>query len=272
MATEYNQVLVGDIDITETYKKLMVASTGQDSIYIKAKETLIDYYTNSSGLTDAQKSTMLSQAIVDMSKEISSSAMQMALKIDTENRDAAYALTKLREDTKRVTAEIAKVEKDTLDADWAIKNRVMAGWKAQAELYRDYGVQTWSQTTTTDIIPQAGYIEYGIKTETIKKAKADLYQGYATGYRNNGYVSVVLNADGSIAGTTAGDTNGLTAKQTAVAVRQEIAFDDNMRQHVVNSSASLMSTLLATEASGINYTPYLTKWTTAVDYLNTTTP
>lgn len=270
MATEYNQVLVGDIDITDTYQKLMKASVGQDSVYLKAKETLTDFYANSQGLTDIQRSTMLSDAIVSIAKQITSDAMQMALKIDTENRDAAYALTKLKEDTRMVTANIAKIEKDTEDADWAVKNRVMAGWKAQAELYRDYGVQAWNQTVTTDIIPQAAYTEYGIKTETLKKAKADLYQSYASGYRNNGQVSVVLDANGNLSSATA-DNNGLIAKQIDVSIRQEKAFDDNKRQHVANSSASMIGLLLSTQEAGINYTQYLDKWVASVDYLNTNT-
>lgn len=272
MATEYNQVLVGDIDITETFKKLMQASIGQDSIYLKAKETLRDLYDTSTGLTDLQRATMTADAIVELAKSMTAGAMQMALKIDTENRDAEYALTKLKEDTRLVTAQIAKVEKEVTDTDWAIKNRVMAGWKAQAELYRDFGVQTWNQTVTTDIVPQAAYTEYGIKAETIKKAKADIYQGYATGYRANGYVAVALNADGSITNATTADTNGLTHQQTKVSMRQEKSFEDNKKQHVVNSSASFMSTLLATEASGIDYAPYLSKWSAATDYLNTPTP
>lgn len=44
METQYNQVIVNDIDIIETYKKLMEASTGQGSAYLRAKETLIDMY------------------------------------------------------------------------------------------------------------------------------------------------------------------------------------------------------------------------------------
>ena len=44
MATEYNQVVVNDIDIIDTYKKLMEASTGQGSAYLRANETLIGMY------------------------------------------------------------------------------------------------------------------------------------------------------------------------------------------------------------------------------------
>ena len=276
MATAYNQVLVNDLDVVTTYKKLMGASIGTGSIYLKAKETMLAFLKDST-LKDTEKSAIISEMMVGLTTQITAKTLDSAIALDKLNRDAKYELTKLKEDTKLVTAQIAKIEKDELDTDWAIKNRVMAGWKVQAELHRDYGVKAWNLNpgTTTlgvytvdDVIPMGDYDTYGIKVETIKKAKADIYQGYAQGYRANGYVSVVLNSDGSIANSTAADTNGLTWQQTAVAKRQEQGFEDNKKQHVVNSSASLMSTLLATEASGIDYDPYLLKWSNAVDYLN----
>jgi hypothetical protein len=269
MATAYDQVLVGDIDITETYKKLMKASTGEDSIYLRAKETLQDLYETTSGLSDTQKATLIGQGIIDIAKDMTSNAMQMALKIDTENRDAAYALTKLKEETRLTTAQVAKVEKDI---DLAGKNLWIAtvtGWKMQAEAYRDYGIQTWNQLETDMILAQNAYTEYGTKVETLKKAKVDTYATYANSYRQNGKVNYTTNiTDGSFATVTA-VAEGLTYQQTKVAERQRQGFDDNMRQHVVNSSASMVSMLLATEASGINYTPYLDKWSTAASYLST---
>jgi hypothetical protein len=272
MATAYDQVLVGEIDITETYKKLMKASTGEDSIYLRAKETLQDLYDTTSGLSDTQKATLIGQGIIDIAKDMTSNAMQMALKIDTENRDAAYALTKLKEETRLTTAQVAKIEKDI---DLAGKNLWIAtvtGWKMQAEAYRDYGVQTWNQLETDMILAQAAYIDYGTKVETLKKAKVDTYATYANSYRQNGIVNYTTNiADGSFATATA-DDHGLTHWQTGVAARQAQGFEDNMRQHVVNSSASMVSMLLSTEASGINYTPYLDKWSSAADYLSTNHP
>lgn len=44
MSIEYNQVVINGIDIIDTYKKLMEASTGQGSAYLRAKETLISMH------------------------------------------------------------------------------------------------------------------------------------------------------------------------------------------------------------------------------------
>jgi len=157
---------------------------------------------------------------------------------------------------------------DIANADQDLKSKVYNGWKIQGELVRDFGVNAFNLAVTDDIIPQIQYNSSGTKYEAERQARANVYNTYASSYRGNGYVAVNLNADGTLANTTTGDVNGLTTAQTAVAVRQEIGFDDNMRQHVANSSASMMSMLLSTEASGIDYAPYLAKWSTSIDYLN----
>lgn len=266
--TQYNQVLVGELDITDTYQKLMMASTGQDSVYLKAKETVSDVMGSMLGLSESDKAKILSDMVASIAKEITNSAMQMALKIETEKRDAPYALTKLKEDTRRTTAEIAKVEKDIEMADKNLWIGTVTGWKVQAEAYRDYGVQTWNQLETTKVLGQAAYVDYGTKVETLKKAKVDTYATYANTYRQNGKVNYTTNVDDGSFDTVTADNHGLTYWQTGVAARQSQGFNDNMRQHVVNSSASMISMLLSTEASGINYQPYLDVWSTAASYLS----
>ena len=42
METQYNQVVVNDIDIIKTYKKLMEVSTGQGSAYAAIKTNIMD--------------------------------------------------------------------------------------------------------------------------------------------------------------------------------------------------------------------------------------
>jgi hypothetical protein len=265
----YNQVSVGKIDITDTYAKLMKAATGQDSIYIKAKETMQDFYDNNSGLTDTQKATMMSQMITEIAKSVSSESMQLALKIDMENRDAPYALTKLKADTMLTSAQVYKIGADVDIAQQELINQRTAGWISQATAYRDYGVQTWNMVAGQPIVPETAYIDYGIKVQTIKKATADTYMSYASSYRKDGNVAFTTNADGSF-NTVNGDLSGLSYYQTGVAKRQIKGFEDNMRQHVVNSSASMVSMLLTANVPGIDYAPYLLQYSNAAAYLSTT--
>jgi hypothetical protein len=269
MDIQYNQVLVGNIDITDTYAKLMKASTSQDSIYIKAKETMQDFYDNNSGLTDTQKATMMSQMITEIAKSVSSESMQLALKIDMENRDAPYALTKLKADTMLISGQIFKIGADIDIAQQELINQRTAGWISQATAYRDYGVQTWNMVAGQPIVPATAYIDYGIKVQTIKKATADTYMSYASSYRKDGNVAFTTNADGSF-NTVHGDLSGLTYYQTGVAKRQIKGFEDNMRQHIVNSSASMISMLLTANVPGVDYAPYLLEYSNAANYLATT--
>jgi CheY-specific phosphatase CheX len=267
---EYNQVLVGNIDITDTYKKLMQASTGQGSAYLKAKETINDSLSSMVGLSDNDRGKILSDTISSIAKEITVSAMEMALKIEMENRDAPYALTKLKADTMLASAQVYKIGADIDIAKQELTNQTTAGWIAQATAYRDYGVQTWNMSAGEQIVPATAYTDYGIKVQTIKKATADTYMSYASSYRKDGNVTFTTNPDGSF-NTVNGDLSGLTYYQTGVAKRQIKGFEDNMRQHVVNSSASMVSMLLTANVPGIDYAPYLSQYSNAAAYLSTTT-
>jgi hypothetical protein len=69
---------------------------------------------------------------------------------------------------------------------------------------------------------------------------------------------------------TEGDTTGLTYWQTKVAERNEQGFDDNMRQHVANSSATMVSMLLTSEDASLTAVAQEISliWKTAANYLN----
>lgn len=270
METQYNQVVVNDIDIIETYKKLMEASTGQGSAYLRAKETLVDMY-KSMSLTDKAKADSIAQTISSIAVNITNQSMEMAYKLETGKRDAVYTLTKLKEDTRLITAQIAKAESEIATAAVDKELKVMAGWKSQGELYRDYGVSAWNYTTQQTILPIGAYTSYGTKVETIKMSQANVYNGYATAYRQNGIVLPIIDpTTGWLTNSTTGDTSGLTYWQAQVAERQKQGFDDNTRQHVANSSATMVSMLLSSEEAALvdDASAALTKWNTAVDYLN----
>jgi len=272
MAITYNPVTLTDIDnqVVELYQKLMSASTSKDSVYLKAKETVTQIL-NDAGLDARERAQILSQTIGSMVNGITAQSLQAAIDLAKDDRDSEYLLTKLREDTKLVTAQIAKVEKDIEDAEAAKNLKIGQGWLLQGQMYRDYGAVPDNLVYANNELADIDYdASYGTKYESIRQAQAGTYNTYAGSYRANGYVSLPLNADGTLASGVAGDSEGLVHAQTNVAIRQERGFDDNMRQHVANSSSSMISLLLSTEASGIDYTPYLAQWTDSIEYLNTT--
>ena len=263
--TQYNKIIedVG-LNITPIYTELMKASTGRGSAYLKAKETILDYV-KKNNLTEIEKATLVSKTITDLTSKVTTEAMQLAYNIAKENRDAPYTLTKLREDTKHITASTAKLEQDTINAAKAGDAETMAIKKAQAELYRDYGVNIANLDPSSTTI---AFDDYGAKHEAITMAKADTYNKYASSFRQNGVVTLDMSPGNGYLGTsTIGTSYGLVTQQYNVAVRQEKGFDDNMRQHAANSSASMISMLLSTDTS-VNVTPYLGSWTSALNYLN----
>ena len=270
MSTAYNQIPQDvKLSVEPIFKELMKASIGRGSIYLKAKETILDYVAQGD-LDEREKASIITKSIAEMTTSITAQAMQAALKVAQENRDAPYALTKVREDTKLVTAQTKKLEKDTDKADKDIEIATMAIKKAQAELYRDFGVNVASlHADIANLSSGADFTTYGSKYEAIKMARANVYNTYATSYRQNGVVTLVANGTtGYLESSTDGDDYVLLTQQHKVAVRQEKAFDDNMRQHAANSSASMISMLLSTDEAVPNLQTYVNKWVTSLDYLN----
>ena len=271
MATCSIKLDLNEIDdkVVEYYKKLMDTSTAQDSIYLKAKETL-KAILDDAGLDNREKSTILSQTISSMVSGLSAQAMQGAIDLAKDDRDSEYVLAKLCADTELVQTQKDKILADIAETEEDIKLKAAQGWMIQAQLHRDYGIIPSQLTSyTKEMLTDVDYNEdYGTKYEEIRLARSNIYNQYASGWRQNGYVSPSVDTDGFLTASTTSNNEGLSYWQTKVAERNEQAFDDNMRQHVANSSATMMSMLLSTDASGICYEPFVAQWGNAIGYLN----
>lgn len=263
----FSQESVSDLDIVTVYKELMAASTEQGSVYIKAKETL-DALLKDNSIVGTDAANAIAQTITGIATSLTAAAMNAAIDIAKDERNAPYELAKLKEETILLQEQQNKIATDIENGDADKSNKVMAGWKMQGELYRDYGINAYNLLTTAEIVAQSNYTDSGLKYEANRKAKADIHIAYTSGYNANGYVAYNVDDTGKFTSAPVGDGAGLAPAQTAVAIRQKAGFDDNKRQHVANSSASMMSMLLSTEASGIDYTSYLAKWSNSIDYLN----
>jgi len=268
----YSQELVGDLYILDSYKELMEASTAEGSIYIKTKETLQELFENSN-FDDNVKAQMISEVLGNLAVSMTNKAMDTAMAIEMANQRTKYELTKMREDTKLVTAQIVNMAQEEDKTSAEIDTLKWNNYKTQAELYRDWGVSSYLLSPITDtVIPSSSYMnDYGTKVEGLKAARANRYLSYAKSFRQDGLVTLAVDADGKLTSAN-GTDEGQSYWQNLVTQRQYKGFDDNMRQHVANSSASMMSMLLSTETSGIDYDPYLGQWNKALEYLNTNTP
>ena len=265
----YNQVAgETDLEVEPIFNSLMKASTKRGSLYLRAKETIIDYVEQGQ-LDEREKASSVAKHITELAQSMTAQTLQAAVQIAKENRDAKYLLTKLREDTKLTTAQAKKVLADLNKTDIDTKLGIMAIKKAQSELYRDYGVTADQLTTSVENLTVDGnFADSGTKFESIRMAQANVYNGYATSYRQNGLVTLATDDKGWLEYGTSGDNNGLLTQQYKVAVRQEQAFDDNMRQHAANSSASMISMLLSTDDEIPGLAGYVSAWEESVSYLN----
>lgn len=267
-----NKLILNPLDnrVIEVYKKLMTASTGQDSIYLKAKET-INVLLDEAGMVGKDRANLIAQAIGNMVSSISAQTLQAAIDLAKDSRDSEYTLAKVCTDIDLTKAQIEKMGKEIEEVEFNRKLKTAQGWLVQAQLYRDYGVTPDTLVYSKDTLVSLDYnTTYGTKAEDIAQSKAARYVTYAGSARQNGIVSPTVDLSTGYLTNATLPNDGLTYWQTKVAQRQEQGFDDNARQHVANSSAAMVSMLLSTENSvtAPEVTSILNKWVTSVDYLN----
>jgi len=276
----YTKETINKLDVLSPYKELMEASMSKDSIYIHAKETMQSFFENSN-MTDADKASVLSGMLTQMVAGVTSNAMNSAIAIAKEDRDGAYQLTAVREDTllkqeqrDKLAEDKANVTKQGKLIDAQRDELVIKGWAEQASMEKDLGVMLSNLPATTDTVklPSIAVSDKGTKWEQMQQLKMSVYATLAKSYRENGTITWTVDPNSNKINTItdlAPATPGLTKRQEQVAIRQEKAFDDNKVQHAANSSANMIGLLLSASDAGALSKSDVTKWRTAIDYLNT---
>ena len=279
----YTQESINDLDVITIYKDLMKVSTGPDSGYIRAKETL-QAILDGGQLKGSEEANMVAQTISGIASSITSSALQAAIEIAKENRNGKYVLTKMREDTLLTQQQREKLAEDTANAtkegalvDQKVKESIIDGWVKQAAMEKDSGVtlDNLPLIDTTTNMTSTMITDKGMKWEQEQQIKMSVYATLAKSFRESGTVTWTVDP-GTNKITTITDlaptAPGLTRQQELVAIRQRQAFDDNKVQHAANSSANMIGLLLSASDSGAITTADVTKWRLAVDELNSVTP
>lgn len=279
---------IGDLRVQEHFKSLMVNSVGTDSIYIRAKDTMQSFF-DSSSLNDTEKATVLSGMLTSMVTSITGQAMTSAITIAKENRESIHSITKLQAETvllkeqaNKIAGDRVKLEADILSMTYDNNTKLVNGWKVQSDMVKDNGFNIGAvQGYTGFILPdsvthQAGS---GTKEAQIAQSKATHHATLAKSLRESGNITWTAFAPGAITLPVMPTGNlaaGLTEAQTKVAIRQELAFEDNKRQHAANSSAAMMGMLVSSGNEGlINGTisadpdSPLDMWDSSIAYLTT---
>jgi len=110
---QFMKEAVGNLDVVTPYRQLVAETTGRDSLYIKAKETLLSYFEQPENtLSVREKTEMLSKLITDITVQTTDRLMSIALQAAVENRDAGYKLAKEREATLLIQEQTNKVAED----------------------------------------------------------------------------------------------------------------------------------------------------------------
>jgi len=248
---------LGELDVEAKYEKLMKASVGADSIYIRAKDTMTSYLDDSS-TTKEERAKTLAAFLDNMTASLSANAMGTALAWAKEERDGVYEITKLREDTLLVQAQREKVGQDGLVAEQQVKsmeaqaqNEIFKGWSIQADLSTTHGAGSLPAADQPLLAHTGSFDTYldsaGIANGERKLKLAQIHATYAKTFREHGNVDWTMDANGETNGkvTDIADldtTNpGLVKAQEDVAIRQEKGFDDNMVQHALNGSSQYMA-------------------------------
>ncbi len=278
--------VVGNLEVVDKYKEIMKASTDSGSIYLKAKET-IEAYAERANLTNREKADAMVNTVSTIATAMASKALDAAIKISIEDRDAVLNHTKLREEIEYIHAQRDKMDedKDLVEANKKLINAkivssVIEGWRLQAAMRIEDGVNLDSLPAIEDpILPSVAVQDKGTKYEQMQQVKSSVYATFAKSYRSCGAIKWTedpitgkivqireINPNGHP------NLNGLIKAQTDVAIRQEKTFDDNMAQHVMNSSSTLFGMLMSAGKldalnNGNNET-LKDGWRSAMEYLN----
>lgn len=262
-------------DIRSKYKELMEAATGQGSAYIRTKETLLAMV-EASELTPREKAEIVAKTLGGIATSVTEKAMDMAYRLQKDEFEMPYLLGKIVVDNAATRAQISKIDNDTeLTAEQ--KAKIVADTTAtqvntyinQITAHMNTGA-TAQYTASGDKLTSAATLsDVSLMGRQRQQIEAGIYDKWASSLMSYGTnisglpTGIVMPTNATLA------TDGLVYEQTRVARRQEQAFDDNMRQHAANSSATMIGMLLGAELPDTITEADVQKWRDSVGYLTT---
>jgi len=248
------------LDVISRYQKLMVSSTGDDSLYSKSKETIFEL-SKDLNMTESQRMEIVSGQITQMTVGLSGSAMQTALSWAKEDAGVGYATAILKEQASKAAADAELVMAKVCTEEKSEQLQCAQIESTIAGSIRDNGrVDLYD---ATDKCKPIAIKDEGLKYQQTRQVTASTYQILADAYRKSGVVDIG-ESNGTIKGLD-GDRAGHTYAQTGVANRQILSFEDSKRNHAVNASSQTIGQLIAAEAQLDD--KIVNNYNTAMDYL-----
>lgn len=264
------------LDVLEKFECLMKEAVSSESVYIRTKETITQYFKDSS-LNSNDKANAIASILGSMSSSVTGAAMQTALQWASTERD--LALRKL---------ELAK-QLDILDAEKTLKDAQADKLQydsiaVQAETIRVMGKPIMGANNKVDLLEDAGKIwqdiQIGVQQEknlkeeeTLIKAKqkesyAGVQKALADSIVNYGAWNYTISEAGIADAPmkTANTVVPLSDAQRIIAQEQAKGYAYNAWANAVTASAGMIGTAMASEAEVQDAHQQL--WSTGVGKLN----
>ena len=203
-----------DIDITldviEKQKELAAALMGEDSIYIRMKETLVDLLEKGE-IKGTDKARVVSETIAQMAVNLANTSLSTALAWQAQEKELALKKEELEVRLDILQKEVEKAEEDARLAKESVR-------LAQAKRIREYGDATFDPDGNVIALSDEGLVY-----EQEQLVKKQIEQGTA---------AVNKLQDDLL---TAAKQRLNIEKQTELYQRQKEGFDDNKYQKLFDS-------------------------------------
>lgn len=268
--------LESNLDVVSKYNELLAQTVGENSLYIKTKETLDEYFKDNN-MTAVDKANLVSSTLSNITIQCTQAILNAALEWAVQEKtmtlkiaETEYGLGKINQETQNAvtTNKAAEVEYDLL----------------QAKMIRDYGVPTkvngiiTALTDSGEAYHKIELLKQQTKNERTKNDQlvaqtkelyARTHQLVADAYINHGVFTGYTISESGLANVTRTDTGLKTLSEMNVEVGKQQAngYVYNAWANAASSSASMLATLISSE-SAIDYQPYVTSWKNTVDKLN----
>ncbi len=255
----------GSLDVSSRYKQLMQDTLSEDSLYIRAKDTMYANF-DKLNLTAEEKAKLVSEHVAMMTSQLSGAAMQTALQWEKEERDGAYTLAKVKAETENAIAQSELIAEQVCQAQKQTELICAQITATVSGTFRENGMPTGY---TADGCTPTGLDDTGLKYHQTKQVEAATYQSYADAFRKSGVVKIGADTtNNNMMKGLSGDDDGFTNQQAKNAERQRIGFEDSKRNHAANSAAAMIGQLLSSETLSVNNQQDIDRWRESIDYLN----
>jgi len=282
---QYVDYNINDINISNTFKELMLTAVGSDSALSIAIDN-IKTLKSDGYLTKEEMSSMISKLYQETIPSVTQNAMNMAYQIEVQNRNGKYEINKLIEDTMLTSEQrdlvvaqnistIAGSEVNENQAKEIQRKSASEFWLSIGKLVKEYNLTSVptdldtvlsAQAFGSDSIPDAQKAkllkDVELETKQIEKLSKDIEVETA----NISNISANTNLVNAKIEKEYGD-NGLVHYQTLFTQRQVEGFDDNAVQHAVNSASTMIGMILSSGNYDAITETDVDKWRDGIEYL-----